>query len=712
MKPSRKLLKRIATFAGVAILFAGAFWQWVFPRIFVFDEDCLERKTPATIFTDAHGNAVHTEPGDDYTLRFPVSLESLPKHLIDVTLAAEDRRFFEHDGVDLCAVARAGMQLLTSGRIVSGASTITMQLVALENERRERSFLSKIVQMGKARNLERRRSKEEILEAYFNHLPYGGKIYGIEAAANYYFGRSASELNLGESVMLAGIPQRPNRFRPDRFPQAALERRERVLQMLVSQGVFTEEKAEEIRRDPLRFRDFGQAAFPHAEDPQFFLYARKMHPEIRGKFATSLDAETQKTVRTVIRNQLREYPGVCDGAALVIENKSHAIRAFLGTKDFRNPKDGQVNAITSLRSPGSLLKPFIFGEAVNGGLIVAETLVDDSPLLAGEYRPENFSGKYQGNVPAKIALSKSLNLPAVRLLGKLGVERGIETLGKFGISFSGNKNAENVGLSLALGGAETTLLKLAEAYSALANGGVPATLSCLAAGENQNTGSAVWTAGTAEMILQMLRLSSLPEAENLEVAWKTGTSNGLRDAWCIAVTREWTVAVWFGNKDGSSAPELVGAEIAAPVAGRIMNSLYRERIPQAWNDDAHFRTTLLCAETGLAAGTLCDKTVSAKAIVGIPLKSCLRCKSLDAKNLFSQATRIVEPHGGIYRRGLNGNARFILRSVPAKAHWYLNGNYIGFFDSGVPLEIPPGKHRLFAWGGENYSAAKLEIEVK
>lgn len=712
MRFSGKSLRNIVMLGGIAMFFAGAFWHWAFPHLFVFDEKQLNAQIPATIFTDSRGNAVHTETGSDYALRFPVSLEDLPKHLIDVTLAAEDRRFFEHDGVDLCAVARAGAQLLTSGRIISGASTVTMQLVALGDERRERSFLRKIVQMGKARNLELSRSKEEILEEYFNRLPYGGKIYGIEAAANYYFGRSARELNLGESVLLAGIPQRPNRFRPDRFPEAALARRECVLQMLINQGIFTKEKADAIRHEPLRFRDFEQPAFPRAEDPQFFLWARSKHPEIRGKFTTTLDMTTQKIVKSVVAAQLRELFSVRDGAVIVIENKLHAIRAFLGTTDFYNPRDGQVNAATSRRSPGSLLKPFIFGEAVNGGLIVSETLMDDSPISVGEYRPENFSGKFLGKVPAEIALSKSLNVPAVRLLEELGVERNIEMLKLFGIHFSEGKTAESIGLSLALGGAETTLLQLAEAYSALANDSVPAKLQCLKKENPPESEKAIWNPGSAEMVLQMLRLSPLPEAENLEVAWKTGTSNGLRDAWCIAVTREWTVAVWFGNKDGSPAPELVGAEVAAPVAGRIINALYRGKIPDNSGRGLHFRSALLCAESGLAASSFCSKTFPAKAVVGIPLKTCRRCKSLAPKSLFLQETRIVQPVSGTYRRGFNGKARFILKSIPQKSHWYLNGNYIGFLNSGTPLEIPPGKHRLFAWGGEKYSAAKLEIEVK
>lgn len=709
--PRSRLIK-IATLAGVAIFSAYVFWNQVFPRIFVFDTKQTEKHVPATVFTDCLGNPIHTEPGSDYALRFPVSSDSLPQHLKDVVLATEDRNFFAHDGVDLFAVARAGMQLVSNGSIVSGASTITMQLVAQEDERRNRSFIRKIVQMGKARNLERQWSKERILEEYFNRLPYGGKIYGIEAAAQYYFGRPASELNIGESVMLAGIPQRPNRFRPDRFPEAAALRRERVLGMLVRQGVFSEEKAESIRREPLRFRDFTQRAFPRAEDPQFFLWAREKHPEIRGKYVTTLNMTIQKIVKEAVTSQIADKQTVRDGAAIVIENNIHAVRAFLGTTNFLAPRDGQVNAATALRSPGSLIKPFIFGEAINGGLLVPDTLVDDAPIRSGDYNPENFSGEYLGSVPAKIALSKSLNTPAVRILATLGTERVTETLEKFGLPLPSGKTARSVGLSLALGGAESSLVQLAQAYSALAGGGIPATLSVLENAERPSAETPIWSPGCADMVLKMLRVNSLPRAENLDVAWKTGTSNGLRDAWCIAVTREWTVAVWFGNKDGSTSPELVGAEIAAPVAGQIMNALYRGKHPAPWNDDSCAKTLLLCRQSGLTAGSFCQKTFPGKALVGIPLKTCPACKKIAAKNPFSQKTQIVAPAAGTYRTGFNGKARFILRSVPAKAHWYLNGNYIGFLSSGTSIELLPGRHCLYAWGGSDYSASDLKIEVK
>lgn len=707
----RTCLGKAATILLVAALSVCAFWEWAFPHIFRFDESALDADFPATVFHDCHGNALHIETGADYAIRIPVALENLPKHLIDVTLAAEDRRFFEHDGVDLCAVLRAGAQLVAGGKIVSGASTVTMQLVALVDGR-ERSFVRKFVQMGKARNLELRWSKQKILEEYFNRLPYGGKIYGIEAAAQYYFGRPASELNLAESVLLAGIPQRPNRYRPDRSLESALKRRERVLQMLVRQGVFSPEKADAIRREPLRLRDFSTEIFPRAEDPQFFLWAREQAPEVRGKCITTLDTKIQEVTRATVRGMLRERSFVNDGAAIVVENKTRAVRAFLGTADFRKPGDGQVNAATAWRSPGSLLKPFIFGEAVNGGLLVAETVLEDVPLAGRDYRPGNFSGTFAGEVTAQTALSRSLNTTAVRVLAELGTERICETLENFGFKFLSSQNAESLGLSLAIGGSSTTLCQIAEAYVALANGSVPAPLRVFENAEPCAKSAPVWSTGSAEMVLRMLRSGNLAEAENLEAAWKTGTSNGLRDAWCVAVTPEWTVAVWFGNKDGSSAPELVGAEIAAPAAGKILSALYRGSVPAPWGEIPQAIPSRLCAKSGLAAGNFCAETREGTTLAGIPLQRCLRCKSETAKRDLEKKTQILGPQGGVYRRGYDGKTRVVLQSVPARAHWYLDGKYIGFFNSGTPLELSPGKHTLIAWGGENFSSDRLFLEVK
>lgn len=414
-----------------------------------------------------------------------------------------------------------------------------------------------------------------------------------------------------------------------------------------------------------------------------------------------------------IRGALSENRFVRDGAVIVVENETRSVRAFVGTADFNKPGDGQVNAATSRRSSGSLLKPFIYGEAIDGGLIVAETLLEDTPLAFADYRPGNFSGTFAGAVSARSALSKSLNTPAIRLLNELGVERSYKMLNAFGFAFPESRDPKTIGLSLAIGGAETSLWNIAKSYSSLAAGGVPAPLKCI---ENKTAISGsdpIWSAGTAEMILDMLRTTNLPGAENLSVAWKTGTSNGFRDAWCVAVTKEWTVAVWFGNKDGSGAPELVGAEIAAPAAGKILAALYRDCVPAQQETETHFTSTLLCAETGLGAGFFCRKTRTGKSVGGIPLRRCTKCKFGGGKESFSsRATRILEPREGIYRSGGNGIVRIILKTSPGRAHWYLDGNYLGFFVSGKMLEVSSGRHTLIAWHGENFSSDKITFEVE
>lgn len=710
----------IVALVGVAALAVFLFWEHVFPCIWKMDTTAFEKNFPATIFRDRNGEILHTERGFDHAARFPVSIENLPKHFVEIVLVTEDRRFFEHDGVDVLAALRAGMQLVFGGHVVSGASTVTMQLVASADGRSGRSFARKIVQMGKARNLERVWSKEKILEEYLNRLPYGGTVYGIEAAARYYFGRPAKDLNVAESVLLAGIPQRPSRFRPDRFPDAAKKRQERVLKMLVRQGFFSEEEAAAVRAQPLRFRDFTSPVFPRAADPQFFQWIKKKLPAGKNDWTTTLDPAIQRIVAETVSRAARESFGVRDGAAIVVENRTRAVRAFLGTLDFRSSDAGQVNAATARRSPGSLLKPFFYGEAVDGGLLVAETMLDDSPLQIADYRPGNFYGTFRGRVPARVALADSLNTPAVRVLREIGVGRAIATLGAFGIfpdTFEKNA-ARDVGLSLALGGAETSAVEIAEAYATLANGGRSAPLRFL---ENDSgtenfseeiLAEKIWHDGVAEMILEMLRERRLPGAETLDVAWKTGTSNGLRDAWCAAVTPEWTVVVWFGNKSGAPAPALVGVELAAPIAGKILSVLYRGRVPDEWSRGEFFCAEKLCAETGLAAGEFCENTRDGTVVARIPLRRCDVCAKKNRAENFSGKTKIVAPRAGIYRVPDGASLKIILRSVPARAHWYLDGRYLGTIDSGTAIELSPGKHLLFAWGGEKFSGEHLEIDVR
>lgn len=703
------LWKTLAATAGV-FLAVCIYWLWIMPHLMTVPSDAFQNRTSAVIYYDRAGVPVHYQPGTDYRCYFPVTIQELPQHLIDVTVAAEDRRFFDHSGVDLYAVMRAAKQLVTNGRIVSGASTITMQLVSMREERavKSRSFSDKIAQMHEARSFELTHSKEEILELYFNVLPYGGNIYGIEAAARYYFGRPAADLNLAESILLCGLPQAPSRLRPDRHPERARKRFERIVAMLVDQEYFTQAQADEILKMELRYRDFSVPFLPRSRDTHFYEMVRKdgCSYEIR----TTQDTRLTQIGLEMLKSALPADGSVRDGAMVVIENRTGKVRVMIGTLDFSAEKTGQVNAAVALRSPGSLLKPFFYGEALAGGLILPETILMDAPVDYAGYKPGNFSGTYIGAVRADDALAMSLNTPVISLLRELGVVRMVEKLQYLKIIPSQVKEvATHVGLSLALGGKECDLLTLTHTYAALANNALPG--KPLFQDRERGDTIPVWDdPAVAALLLQMMRRGKLPHAEQYPVAWKTGTSNGLRDAWCIAVMPEYTVGVWFGNKNSDSSPHLVGAEIAAPVAGRMISMI--SSAGEEWQEVTGLRDVQLCSRSSVAAGVFCQKTQPGSAIRSVPLRTCGVCKKTEsgAENL--QPVKMTSPQSGIYLTEPGKSLRFTINGNCKTYHIYLNGSYVGVRKEGGSIEIPPGVHRISFWGGEGTVAQEMKMTVR
>ncbi len=668
-------------------------------------ENAFSRLTPAAVFLDRSGQPVHSFRGYDHRIQFPVKLSGLPKHLLDVTVAAEDRRFFQHSGIDHFALGRAAWQLLTSGRIISGGSTITMQLVKMRHpQKQQRSLRYKFTQMAEALYYERHHGKEEILEQYFNVLPYGGKIFGIEAAAQYYFGRPAKDLNLAESLLLCGLPQAPSRLRPDRHPDRARKRFELVVDMLKNQNFFTPEQAAEILKMPLRYRDFSLPFLPAAEDPQYFYaalrQAREKNPDA-WLIHTAYDPVLTKTVIQVLKNQLPQDGTVQDAAAAVQENATGKIRTLIGTLDFQHPVNGQVNAALAQRSPGSLLKVFFYGEAIYGGLILPETKLPDAPIANSDYRPENSDSTYMGMVSAETALTRSLNTPAVRLLRDLGVIRMLKKLKELGIVQT-EKNTS--GLALALGGEESSLLALTNAYSALPRNRFFPSPDLLEYTEERQT-VPVWKHDSvAPLLLKMMRSLPLPGAEHLPAAWKTGTSNNSRDAWCIAVTPEYTVGIWFGNKNGKQSHHLTGYDIAAPAAGKIISGLYDGT---RWQQASRLKQTQLCAVSGLTPAAYCpQERITAERIPEIPVRPCNMCHPGAKKlEIFEPAEKTCKIKPG------EKTVQILLNFSPSPLSCYHNGQYIGEKKSGEKLYLPEGSHILRFWDTETGSSRKVGITV-
>ena len=628
----------------------------------------LARQTPVRVWTDREGRPLWLERTWDAQWRFPVPLERISPHAIRVVIAAEDANFYRHGGVDYSAVCRAAWQNLTSLRRISGASTIPMQLSGMALPPGPHDWKRKFLQAAMARKLVRRHSRDEILAEYLNHVPFGGKLRGIEAAARYYFGRPAAQLNLAEATLLCGLPQRPNYLRPDRHPERARKRQRVVLKLLRRRNRITAAEAERIQsREPLRYRDFREPspfralASPGELGPAFA--AAGTDPR------TTIDAELHFRTLALLRHRRSLLRGVRDAAAVLIDNRTGQVPVYIGTLDHSAGDGGEVDAVRAVRSAGSSLKPFIYAEAAAAGWLTAATRISDAPVRYGTYAPGNYDGKFHGPVRAGYALSHSLNTPAVRLTARLGEDRTREAFVKLGLLPDDDRKTS--GLSLALGTAGHTLWAITRAYATLASGGIRRDATLHRNPPRRPTEQRIFTPALSALISAMLRERRLPGC-SVDVAWKTGTSNNNCDAWCFAYTPDYTLGIWFGNKDGSRSADLVGATAAVPVAGAVFDLLYRDRPGPRW-PDGELELRELCAATGLTPGPFCTRRERDWAIPGLPLELCRRC---DPQNL--PPLRIVSPVPLDYRTA--PGQRFVTLKLDAggeKVTWFLNGAPIG-----------------------------------
>ncbi|MBO4647413.1 MAG: transglycosylase domain-containing protein [Lentisphaeria bacterium] len=705
-----KTLKRsgwialIAVSAGV-LLFAIVYY--LLPRLMSDPMAELERQTPVRIWTDEQGRILHVRRTYDAQWRFDVELDQISPEVIRTILATEDRNFYQHHGVDFAAVFRACGQNLTHGRIVSGASTITMQLAGMTETGPRRSLFRKFRQFLKARRLEQLYSKDRILKEYLNRLPFGGKIYGIEAAAQYYFGQHAAALNRSEAALLCGLPQRPNAYRPDRFPKEALKRRDRVLKQLEHLGVLAPGEGESIRRnEPLRFREYAIPAefqrLSQSPDRMYFdLAAREAGPDCF-VICCAYHPEAARILRNQLILQCRNLTGVRDAAGVLLENRTGRVLALTGTIHPDDPRDGQVNAATARRSAGSALKPFLYAEAISGGMIVPDTILMDLPVRYGDYSPGNYDGLFRGEVRARTALADSLNTPAIRLLEQLGVERVVERFRTLHLLKEDHRRFD--GLSLALGTAGHTLLDLTAAYRVFPAGSWRKPTFLLGP-ETAGQEKIIFAEGTGDMIAEMLTRPMPGTSGETLFAWKTGTSNGNQDAWCFVFSPDFTLGVWFGNKDGSRAASLVGVEAAAPAAGRIMEGVKRfgeQRVRPDFPDS--YRFDRLCSSSGLRVGPYCRESYQGCSLRKAPLRPCRRCEPGRTAPI-----RILRPLPTDYLAA-DGKITLLLAAAPGKCtpSWFLNGKYLGCFQE-KKQTLPPGTYRLKAVSD---SSEELPSEVR
>lgn len=526
---------------------------------------------------DRHGEVLRAFPVEEGRWRLAADLDRIDPDFLDALLAYEDERFHEHWGVDFPALVRASRDSLAAGRIVSGGSTITMQLARLI-EPRERTLGAKLIQMARALQLEIRLSKTEILELYLTLAPYGGNLEGVRAASWAYFGREPDDLTIDQIAMLIALPQSPEARRPDREPERAVRARGRVLERLASVGLASPQAAADAAGDPAPMRRPFPADAWHAADA-----IRRAAPDLREPVST-LDRSLQLMLEDSLADELADTDETVQFAAMIIETETRAVRAMAGSASRARP-GGWIDLTDRPRSPGSTLKPFIYGMAFDDGLAAPGTRIADLPRRFAGYQPDNFDRSFRGDVTIAEALQHSLNIPAVTTLDGVGARRFNAALGFAGANPLRPRQAgQDDGLAVALGGAGLTLRQIGVLYAALADGGEARPLAWqeTALDDFAPVGSfRLLSAESADEIVRVLRRAPHPGGRMPallargapDIAFKTGTSYGFRDAWAAGIVGGYTLVVWTGRADGAPREGVTGRAAALPVLFRLADGV-------------------------------------------------------------------------------------------------------------------------------------------
>ncbi len=537
----------------------------------------IERaKAVSAIVTDRSGYWLHAFTTNEGRWRFSANLDAIDPLFVEELIAIEDKRFWSHWGVDPLAVARAAASALRSGEVTSGASTISMQTARLL-EPRPRNLGSKLIEMLRAAQLERRLTKREILELYLTLAPYGGNLEGVRSASLIYFGKEPAQLTPAERATLIALPQAPETRRPDRHPEAAKAARAAVLARLVEAGLMDTQIAAEGNEAP--------AVGARKEFPRIAYHAARRLAALaesgESVVPSTIDIAAQIEAERLVADHASKFSDGATAAAIVINNKTMEVVASVGSSSLA-AKGGWIDLTGAVRSPGSLLKPFIYALAFEDGVLGPDTVIDDMPRGFGGYRPENFDRTFRGEVRVRDALQHSLNVPAVAALEKVGVDRFSAALKAVGANIFRRKSAEDEGsLALALGGAGVTMRDVAALYAGLANRGTIRPINFVRGADVELTESQLVSPETADRINAILRgapslAGRAPAALSASaplVAYKTGTSYGYRDAWAAGHASGLTVVVWTGRADGAPRPGETGRKSAAPLLYALMDAL-------------------------------------------------------------------------------------------------------------------------------------------
>ncbi|NVJ59207.1 MAG: penicillin-binding protein 1C [Gammaproteobacteria bacterium] len=526
----------------------------------------------AQVVVDNNGQPLRVFADKNGVWRYPVTVKQVSPFYLEALIEYEDRWFYFHPGVNPLALFRAIGQWVWYGKPVSGGSTITMQVARLFHPH-SKSVSGKLYQIFRALQLEWHLSKQEILTLYLNHAPFGGPIEGVQAASFSYLGKSANQLTRAEGALLSVLPQSPSRLRPDRFPERAEQARNKVMNRLREFNVWTDLELQDAFKEPV----IAQYNIAPNEAPLLARHLIQQLPKQRVIHST-IDRDLQLTLRQLLRDYIESFPKQTSGAILIAENKTSEIKAYLGSADFsNNDRYGHIDMIRATRSPGSTLKPFLFGIGIDQGIIHEQSMLLDVPANFSGYRPENFTKGFSGIVSAREALQRSLNVPAVQLLDAIGPHEFYTRLAQTGLVLQLPSDSKP-NLSMILGGAGTNLLQLVTAYSSLGREGMVQPLKLYHSSSVKDTiprkllsPGAAWIIGD---ILREVSLSDLPgslaQNSTQKIAFKTGTSYGFRDAWVIAVNSDFTIGIWLGRPDGTPLLENSGRNNAVPLLRRVL----------------------------------------------------------------------------------------------------------------------------------------------
>ncbi len=550
--PGRRIRRAAIVSVAVILLLIGVFAAWV---VSLGPLPLAKAREVSTTVVDRNGKLLRAYAMADGRWRLPVDAKKdVDPTYLDLLLAYEDQRFRDHGGIDPRALARAAFQLITRGHIVSGGSTITMQLARLmEEPRHHRSVQAKLRQMVRALEIERQLSKDEILNLYLALAPFGGNLEGVRAASIAYFGKEPKRLSLAEAALLVALPQSPETRRLDRYPQAARAARDRVLDRMVEEHRVSQEDANQAKAVAVpRLRNSIPILAPHAADQA--VANVKDRPVIR----LTLDSSLQKVLEPLARDRAIALGPNISVAIMVVDNASGDVLARVGSADYFDvSRAGQVDMTRAVRSPGSTLKPFIYGLAFEDGFVHPESLIEDRPIRFGSYAPENFDLTYQGTVPVRKALQLSLNVPAIALLDRVGSSRLSARLKQAGANLILPKD-EAPGLAMGLGGVGVTLQDLTMLYAGLPRLGTTRPLrEIIGDRDDQRDPLRLMDQVAAWQVGNVLMGTPPPEnAAHNRIAFKTGTSYGYRDAWSVGFDGRMTIGVWVGRPDGAPVPGL------------------------------------------------------------------------------------------------------------------------------------------------------------